>query len=71
MEDSLRQVGSERVGRFEFSVAVAEASPETSARWAERSERLAALLLEAWEDEQAGPTSGRSLPVEGPGRACG
>ncbi|KPJ77407.1 MAG: hypothetical protein AMK72_11885 [Planctomycetes bacterium SM23_25] len=71
MEDSVRQLDSEPVGRFAFSVAAAAPSPETAARWAERSERLAALLLKAWEDEQAAPTSGRSLPVGGPGRACG
>ena len=65
MEDSLCEVGSGQVGRFEFSVAVAEVSPETSARWAERSKRLAALLLDEWEDEQADPKSG---PV--PGRVC-
>ena len=71
MGDSMRQVDSERVGRFEFSVAAAAPSPETAARWAERSERLAALLLKAWEDEQAAPTSGRTVPVGGPGRARG
>lgn len=53
MEDSLHRVRCERVGRFEFSIAVTKASPEMRIRWSERSERLAAFLLRAWEDKQA------------------
>jgi len=42
----------ERVGTFEFEVQPAEPTPESEARWEDRVEALADLLLELWEQEQ-------------------
>ena len=41
-----------RVGHFEFEVRPAERTPESEARWNDRVEALADLLLELWEEEQ-------------------
>jgi hypothetical protein len=41
----------ETVGKFAMSVALGAPSAEVSARWAERADRLAALLTAEWEKE--------------------
>jgi hypothetical protein len=40
------------VGKFQFCVRPAERTPEAEARWNDRIEALAELLLELWENEQ-------------------
>lgn len=44
-------VPEEHVGKFAMRVALAAPSAEVSARWAERADRLAALLTAEWEKE--------------------
>jgi len=44
-------VPEEHVGKFAMSVVLAAPSAEVSARWAERADRLAALLTAQWEEE--------------------
>ncbi len=43
---------TEMVGKFTFCIRPAERTPESEARWNDRVEALADLLLELWENEQ-------------------
>ena len=44
-------VPQEHVGKFAMGVALAAPSAEVSERWAERADRLAALLTADWEEQ--------------------
>lgn len=65
----LAQDGPERVGNFTFSVRFAEPTPESRAKWSERIDALADLLLVLWEAEQhpgapaAEPSTDRRLDL--------
>lgn len=48
---SSESVPEEHVGKFAMSVALAAPSAEASQGWAERADRLAALLAAEWEEE--------------------
>jgi hypothetical protein len=48
---SSESIPQEHVGKFAMSVALAAPSAEVSARWAERADRLAALLTAEWQEE--------------------
>ena len=48
----IAQDAPECVGNFTFTVRPAEPTPESQARWSDRVEALADLLLELWEQEQ-------------------
>lgn len=43
--------GTERVGPLEMRVEVAEPTPESEQRWANRAEALANWLLAEWQRE--------------------
>jgi hypothetical protein len=43
---------SERIGKFIFTVHPDEPTPESQARWNERIDALADLLLALWDEEQ-------------------
>ena len=47
-----REEPTEMVGKFRFCIQPAERTPEYEARWNDRVEALAELLLELWEIEQ-------------------
>lgn len=51
--DTVTLDATERVGKWEMRVAFAEPSPESEARWARRTEALAAWLFAEWNREQA------------------
>lgn len=42
---------TEHIGQFDMAVVCAEPSPEAAARWAHRTEALAAWLLSEWQRE--------------------
>lgn len=42
---------TERVGPLEMRIEVAESTPETEQRWANRAEALANWLLQQWQSE--------------------
>ena len=48
---SCESVPQEHVGKFAMGVALAAPSAEVSERWAERADRLAALITAEWEEE--------------------
>ena len=48
---SSESVPEEHVGKFAMSVALAAPGAEVFERWAERADRLAALLTAQWEEE--------------------
>jgi len=43
----------EKVGKYEFTVRCGEATPESTARWEQRTDALAAWLMAQWKREQA------------------
>lgn len=49
---STAEESSERVGSFTFTVHPADPTPDSQARWNDRIDALADLLLELWEEEQ-------------------
>jgi len=51
----LTEEATESVGNFTFTVRAAEPTPESQARWNERVNAMANLLLALWEEQQEQP----------------
>ncbi len=45
--------GVEKAGKYEFTICFGEPTPESAARWEQRTDAISAWLMERWKSEQA------------------
>ena len=56
----------EKVGKWEFTVCFGEPTPESTARWENRADAIAAWLRAEWKREQAARAQQAKDAPEGP-----